>query len=182
MSQTKRPLILAIETELHYEFGHVNCTFMTRNENGELFNWTEPWSSMIRSPKLPALDDMVITCQWSKNRPDADPHAWAAIYRQPSEVGLRQAQLMVKTLRTIEGIVKRKKLQDYVEGMTFGRYVQGIAQGMGVDEVLIVNSRPSAWLRDMEVAPVPMAEVAKVIDQTISDLRSGKASYVRIRS
>lgn len=180
MSTERRPLILAVESSRSFEFGHLTCCFMTRSEKGDLFMWTEPWSDMRFSPKLPALDCLTISCQWSEKDKERGPYAWDVTFGGLTNVDLMQAKRMVKTLQTIAGIIKRKNLHDYVEGMTFGRYVHGLAQGMGVDEVVLIERKPTGCTRDFEVSPVPLSEVAEVIDRRILDVRSGKVSPTRV--
>ena len=176
-----RPLILALDTELSYTFGHVNGTFLTRNEDGEMCNWSERFSSDRRSPQLPALDDLTISCQWNEDREDKSPYAWDVRFMKPWAVDLNLAERLVMTLKTIDRIIQRKKLFDYTPEMTYGRFVQGLAKGMGVDEVVWVEGdyTQTNWLRDYTYVPVPMKRVADEVTRRTKLVQSGEVPFRR---
>ena len=90
----KRPLILALSVEQDADFGHVVGRLLTRREDGTIVNWSEDFSGDQRSPQIPALEDLNVSCQWSHNV--LVPYAWACEFHQPYNVDLNRARRMVE--------------------------------------------------------------------------------------
>lgn len=159
---TQRPLILALWTEQDSQFGHLFGQIMSRNADGQLINWMDQFSEDRRSPKLPRLEDFIITSQWSDR--NLTPYAWECVYRSPYSVTLADTDRMRTTLRTLATGTKKVLANPKA---TLEEFVLAVVKTLQPEEIVWAESR-TRCTTGYEVVSQPLEGLAAEITRRVS--------------
>lgn len=136
--------------------------FVTINEKGEVRN---P-SATFGSERYAGFANLIFRCYISWHDGQAfRADAWEILYDSMYSTGLREAELMVKTLKRI-GRISDKLV---VRPLTFGQYVAMIAAGLGIKRFVRMRGASRGWHNENDYYFSEVNDMAWAIDQGIRE-------------
>jgi hypothetical protein len=140
-------------------------SFVTVNEKNEVRNVSNSYYG--DESYLNGFHDLVfqVWISWSNNRFDADQ--WEVIYKQVYSVNLREAELMVKTLKRVQKISEKF----VVRPQSFGQFVAMMCAGLKIKHFVEVQGADRGWHTENRYAIGDIKDLAANIDRKIEAAR-----------
>lgn len=141
--------------------------FVTVSTDGKVRN---PSSSFGSEPYA-AFDSLFIRSYLSWRTGKLDSYqSHEVLYDGDSNIGLRDAERMVKQLKRVEKIISRF----IVRPETFGQYVALLSQGFGIKRYVEVEGRSSGWHNENSHRFGAIKDVAARIDWLLQEAERKK--------
>lgn len=123
------------------EYGHIYFTLVWKDEDDKITNTCDTWDS----PKYPLyMENLQINCQYDRNNMEnglITPYGQEVCYK-PHMVGIKRAEKMVKTLKTINKRMD-KYYQEWGNAQDFAGLVLRFLKAVGAEAILMKVSKGS---------------------------------------